>query len=262
MELIQNADDNSYDANKEPTLNLRYSDRTLRVDCNETGFGKENVEAICKIGRSTKTGLGKTTRYIGEKGIGFKSVFKVSDVVWISSGHYSFKFDKQQVLGMLAPVWEEFPEPILPGYTSIILQLSEDYDPGDLIADIEMLDPRLLIFLRQLRHISLETVFPDSSVRNSTLRRHDQPFENESQMVMKLWYNTNISSFINIKIPLDDLPPDAKRPGTTQSEMIMAFPVSPTNVPYIGAQDVYAFLPIRNYGFRVRDLLRDLVIAG
>jgi hypothetical protein len=156
LELIQNADDNAY-ASSEPTLNITYSHRTLRLDCNEIGFGKNNVEAICKIGRSTKAGLGAVTRYIGEKGIGFKSVFKVADVVWISSGHYSFKFDKKETLGMIAPIWEKFPEGenLLPGYTSILLQLSDDYNPEELVAEIKSLDPRLLIFLRNLRQINV-----------------------------------------------------------------------------------------------------------
>jgi len=111
----------------------------------------KNVESICKIGRSTKTGLGNATRYIGKKEIGFKSVFKVSQVVWICSGYYSFKFDKNEKLGMIAPIWTDFPGRRLAGYTSILLQLSKDYGPRQLITEIQSLDPRLLIFLRQLR---------------------------------------------------------------------------------------------------------------
>lgn len=42
---------------------------------NERGFSPANVRALCDVGRSTKGkgGLG----YIGQKGIGFKSVFRV-----------------------------------------------------------------------------------------------------------------------------------------------------------------------------------------
>ncbi|CAN9390393.1 unnamed protein product [Alternaria alternata] len=115
--------------------------KTLRIDCNEIGFGKSNVEAICKIGRSTKASLGNTTRYIGEKGIGFKSVFKVADVVSISSGHYSFKFDKKETLGMIAPIWDEFPDFRLPNNTSVLLQLSADYDTGELEDELKSLTP-------------------------------------------------------------------------------------------------------------------------
>lgn len=77
----------------------------MDVQCNEVGFTAANVEALCRIGFSTK----KLNRagFIGEKGIGFKSVFKVADQVWITSGPYSFKFDATKPLGMIAPVWEE-----------------------------------------------------------------------------------------------------------------------------------------------------------
>ena len=71
----------------------------LRVDCNEVRFDKANVEALCRIGASTKKEKERTKGYIGEKGIGFKSIFKVADTVHISSMGYEFKFDRR---GMLA----------------------------------------------------------------------------------------------------------------------------------------------------------------
>jgi hypothetical protein len=70
--------------------------RFLCVDCNKGGFSPGNIEASCRVGQSTKKGGDNATRYVGEKGIGFKSVFKAADIVWIKSGHYSFKFDKSQ----------------------------------------------------------------------------------------------------------------------------------------------------------------------
>lgn len=48
---------------------------------NEAGFTTANIRALCDVGNSTKAGI--NTGYIGHKGIGFKSVFRVSynDVV-------------------------------------------------------------------------------------------------------------------------------------------------------------------------------------
>ena len=43
---------------------------------NEDGFKYENVESICTVGESTKKKY-KQMGYIGEKGLGFKSVFQV-----------------------------------------------------------------------------------------------------------------------------------------------------------------------------------------
>src|SRR4051794_729502 len=52
LELIQNADDNFYVA-EIPTLSIEYSSGRVRINCNERGFNKKNVEAICRICNST-----------------------------------------------------------------------------------------------------------------------------------------------------------------------------------------------------------------
>ena len=154
LELLQNADDNTYTC-PNPTLNFTYRRGSLRVDCNEVGFTRRHVEAICTIGQSTKAGIDHSEGYVGEKGIGFKSVFKVADVVWISSREYTFKFDKKERLGMISPIWADFPEPRLPEYTSFLLQLPEDYDEEELVQDLIAFDPTLLIFLRRVNEINL-----------------------------------------------------------------------------------------------------------
>jgi hypothetical protein len=213
------------------------------------------VEAICKIGRSTKAGLGNETRYIGEKGIGFKSVFKVSDVVWITSGHYSFKFDKQEKLGMIAPIWEQFPEPRLRGYTSMLLQLSNDYNPTELIMEIRLLDPKLLIFLRKLRQINIRSYDGNGIFLERSLGRNETSAETDSLSIVNLQTRTRTSSaslwFKTTRFPVVHLPTDPKRPGSTQSEILLAFPISSSGNPKVESQNVHAFLPIRDYGFKV-----------
>ena len=54
LELIQNAADNKYADGVTPTLNVLITDKVIVVRCNEVGFNADNVEAICKIGASTK----------------------------------------------------------------------------------------------------------------------------------------------------------------------------------------------------------------
>lgn len=73
LELIQNADDNNYANNIEPTLILRLSRQQLIVECNETGFTEKDVRAICKVNASTKKWRkGVLEGCIGEKGIGIR----------------------------------------------------------------------------------------------------------------------------------------------------------------------------------------------
>lgn len=236
-----------------PTLHItfNYNTSTLRIDCNEVGFGRSNVEAICKIGRSTKAGLGNTSRYIGEKGIGFKSVFKVADVIWIASGHYSFKFDKNATLGMIAPIWCDFPDTLPSGNTSILLQLSDDYDSTELEYELKSLDPRLLIFLRKLKQINITSIGTYGMNWRTALTCHDALPEADGANIINLRQDDGLSSFKVIQLPILDMPNDAKRQGCTASEILLAFPVDPGGGPCIAPQKVYAFLPIRDHGFKV-----------
>jgi hypothetical protein len=67
MELVQNADDNSYRDGVQPTLKIQLNRRAVVVFNNEVGFSQKNIVAICNIGGSTKEGQ---KGYIGQKGIG------------------------------------------------------------------------------------------------------------------------------------------------------------------------------------------------
>ena len=236
LELIQNVDDNTY-RESQPTLNLTFKKRTLRVDCNEVGFSKENVEAICRIGRSTKAGLNHTSRYIGEKGIRFKSVFKVSDIVWINSGHYSFKFDKQERLGMIAPIWAEFPELTSPGFTSILLDISEDYNTKALLHKLKKLDSKLLIFLQKLRHVDV-MIFGDSGVlwKRTLLREDDNTKSNGQQQVITLDNDGHQVLYVITRFRVENMPPEPKREGYTHLEIILTFPIFDLNRAKIDLQ--------------------------
>ncbi|KAF2852960.1 hypothetical protein T440DRAFT_466522 [Plenodomus tracheiphilus IPT5] len=262
-ELIQNADDNSYQT-ATPSLAITYthSNRTLRIDCNEIGFSKANVEAICKIGRSTKAKVADSRRYIGEKGIGFKSVFKVANVVYVQSGYYSFKFDKHARLGMIAPVWTDFPETTRSGNTSILLQLSADNYPEELEYELKSLDPRLLLFLRKLKQLEVMGFNKLGDVTTSTLRRRDVAASTDGAKMVHLHHDAALSRFKVIEHVVKNMPQEPKRVGCTSSEVLLAFAVGPEGEPWIAPQKVYAFLPVRDYGFKFLIQADFLLIAS
>jgi len=91
----------------------------LHIDYNEVGFTTRDVEAICKISSTVTASVDQT----GEKGIGFKSVFRIADAVSVLSRHYSFQFDTTRRLGMVTPQWVEYPDGARPGFTSILLRV-------------------------------------------------------------------------------------------------------------------------------------------
>jgi HSP90 family molecular chaperone len=145
-EILQNADDNEYTS--DPTLSFKYTPGFLQIDSNETGFTAANVEAICAVRNSTKSGKNSSERWTGEKGIGFKSVFKVADEVTIFSGPYSFKFDKKQRFGMINPIWIDREGDVPLNKTSIVLKLSDDYSAQELVDELQRFDAHCLLFLR------------------------------------------------------------------------------------------------------------------
>ncbi|KAF2178732.1 hypothetical protein K469DRAFT_642268 [Zopfia rhizophila CBS 207.26] len=243
LELLQNADDNTYNC-PTPVLNFTYRPGRLRVDCNEVGFTEENVKAICTIGGSTKKGVSRASRYIGEKGIGFKSVFRVADVVWISSRQYTFKFDRREDLGVIAPIWDEFPETTIPGYTSFFMKLARVYDEDELVEDLVSFDPALLIFLRRVKEINLTVTKRDGSTWATHLSRTDT--WNSGSLYIVLSQGKSFSRYLVKKHVVNHHVLEEKRPGCSQSEILLAFPVLTQST----TQSVYAFLPIRDYGFR------------
>ncbi|EXJ77094.1 hypothetical protein A1O3_10252 [Capronia epimyces CBS 606.96] len=244
LELIQNADDNEYDV-AEPSITLTYKNRYLRVDCNERGFSPKNVEAICRVGSSTKAGQDRASSYVGEKGIGFKSVFKAADVVWISSNSYTFKFDKRQVLGMIAPIWEPFPGPSEPSMTSILLQLSPDYQEKGLLSDLKQFDPRMLMFLRRLKRVKI-IIHEGGAPWETTLSKNIGISHQETSV--ELTQDDKTMRYLVSSYTARSLAPEPKRPGATESQIMLAFPDF-AETETIEPQKVYAFLPIRDYGF-------------
>jgi hypothetical protein len=252
LELIQNADDNTYNSST-PTLSFEYKPGSLRIDCNEVGFTEENVEAICAISQSTKSGKTSDGEYIGEKGIGFKSVFKAADVVWISSREFTFKFNKRNFLGIVAPIWADFPGPTQAGCTSIYLQLSKGYEEDTLIHALRTFDTNLLIFLRQIVEINIKITLGDQQVWEQKIKKSESRSGTNRVTILQA-EDITFKYLIRTHV-IGDLPSERKRPNWPQTKILLAFPTAElSEKPQLNPQNVYAFLPIRNYGLKVRRL--------
>lgn len=92
-ELLQNADDCQYtQSSRSPHFVLAMRGDALQASYNEDGFTKDNVRALTAMGESTKKLLlTGSTQSIGEKGVGFKSVFGVAQSVEIHSNGFHFR---------------------------------------------------------------------------------------------------------------------------------------------------------------------------
>jgi hypothetical protein len=263
-ELIQNAEDNSYETAKKeqspPSLSFAVSERRIVIDSNEDGFCEANVSAICTVGESTKAGA---QGYIGEKGIGFKSVFKIAKRVHIRSEPYSFAFDYDQHqpdsgLGMVTPVPADYFELPPRVRTRMVLSLRTDCDTEQLFQEFENLPDTFLLFLNRLKILSL---------------RIERPGEDPVEKVYTISTNGNRTTitkavggvkhhfyFWVAKKEVENMPKDPKRvikkegkpdKWITTAEVVLALPLDSKDVPIIEMQHVFAFLPLRKVGFKV-----------
>lgn len=263
-ELIQNAEDNSYDRitsqGQRPFLKFSlYPDR-LVMDTNEDGFSEKNVEAICDANGSTKT---QHQGYIGENGIGFKSVFRVAKKVHIQSGPYSFSFaysrdspDDNDGLGMVTPIQEEYYQLPPNVQTRFTFTLIAQSDFSKRVDDLNDIPDSLLLFLIKLRKLRLEIHHPSGNVSEVVYSYRRDNNRNLDVIVREELSNGKLESqqeseFRVTKRVITNLPPDQKRRGIDEATVILAFPVDQKGYPIVENQHVFAYLPLRNMGFQV-----------
>jgi len=257
-----------------PYIKFTVYPNEIVIDSNEDGFTTENVQAICKIGKSTKRREG-VQQFIGEKGIGFKSVFMVASKVHIQSGSFSFSFEdlageldaptdidvenpssgRQAALsmGLVTPVWEPadtvLPDPL----TRMKLTLRDKLSYSKLLSHFDTLPDTFLLFLNKLGAITItrrdretaeSTTFSrtlDESSRQATLSKAQRIGSEVLRPSLKHYHITRRT--------LTNLSPDERRNGNS-AEVVLAFPFE-DDEPIIVDQETYAYLPMGNFGFSV-----------
>ncbi|XP_055510244.1 uncharacterized protein wu:fj29h11 isoform X2 [Leucoraja erinacea] len=253
LELIQNADDNKYppfDGEAAPSLLFVVERDCIILLNNECGFEEKNIRAICDVGCSTK---GKHKYgYIGQKGIGFKSVFKVTDTPEIHSNGFHICFDKLSgPMGYILPHWAEDQRPVeLTGSeaekarwtTKIVLPLKpQNQQMQNLFHDI---DPSLLLFLHRLRSI---TIINKVKGQDFLVTRKDL-----ANNILEVKHRTGADHWLVVKSILDAR---KIKDNVECTELALAFKLvtekrsqRPRSQPE--KQPVFAFLPLRSFGFR------------
>jgi hypothetical protein len=247
LELVQNADDNKYSDGVDASLSFSAESSRLVIVNNEAGFLPENVAALCSAGESSKK---NKTGYIGEKGIGFKSVFKVTDAPEIHSNGYHFRFnrsDPKDLLGYVVPHWKDPDFPVDGHATTLVLPARPGKPfPLNLLKD---LDATLLLFLEKLRRLEVKTksevvVYVRKDIGPvTTLTTHHSPPDGARQHPARSYFRTSAKyDFSSIKEP--------KRVGISETDLVLAFPLSDAGEAEPDPNSpIYAFLPIRDFGF-------------
>ncbi|KAI9914991.1 hypothetical protein PsorP6_008608 [Peronosclerospora sorghi] len=263
LELLQNADDNEYDDAVIPLGDFSLTaENEIVFFNNERGFTPENIQAICDVGASTKA-TGGSEASIGKKGIGFKSVFKVSDNPQVHSNGFHICFDARSSqhgygMGYILPYWiDDASQWKQCRGTTFVLPLNRaSIDRVDDISQsLLAFEPSVLLFLRRIRELRLRDLSrqhtlhfhkKEMKVRPNTLHLQLLSLEKKNEKIV----DRRQQHWLVVKEKLN--PPsifgrihsttiELALPVGTQSEKARDRP---------SLQQVFAYLPLRSYGLR------------
>lgn len=235
MEFIQNSDDA-----KSETVEFEINTNNVKIFNNGKCFDSKDVKSICKIGRSSKT----PTENMGYLGVGFKSIFLISNCSHIYSGDYQFKFDatfwnNEKLPWQLIPIWID--EPIKSKNemwnTEFILNFDGKNDKmmyrflQDEVTS-EHLHNRIILFIKNIKKITIrDTVenFKRDIVKSANLSKHDNyelyclsEYENDELINDELWLIFRKNVEILKKIREDPTLPE-NRKNINEREVLVAF---------------------------------------
>lgn len=238
---------------------MLYPDKII-VDSNEDGFKEEHVRSICDVARSTKK---EKRGYIGEKGIGFKSVFRVASDVHIQSGPFSFSFNHDRGdsgIGMVTPFCQEHDDSLPYGVrTRIKLKLASSASVDSLFGEVLNLPDSLLMFLTKLKKLTIARSNDDGLIAKTIYSYHYEPQARRGSLtkfseIKGSPVSETIHRYHITKRTIFGLPRATARPSITEVEVVLAFPLDPNSVPIIEQQWVFAFLPVQRAGFSVSQM--------
>jgi len=154
LEFIQNAEDAGA-----KRVKIVFEDGVIKVFNDGRPFSRDDVEAICSIGRSRKD----PRKHIGYLGVGFKAVFLASSRLHIYSKPYRFKFDKHYWGGksggvpwQITPIWlDEVPEEFRDWSVGFYIPIDEKRYEERIRDELEKLTPTTLLFLHSIDEIEL-----------------------------------------------------------------------------------------------------------
>ena len=242
LELIQNADDNEYEVGKIPVIIFTIDKENILVQNNERGFTEKNIRALSSVRETTKT---KKEGYIGEKGIGFKSVFRISDEPQIFSNGFQFKFkskDEELGLGYIVPHWIDNPTIIVnKTLTNILLPLNNKAKED--LPKFDEIKPELLLFLRKLCTVEIHNKIDNSflkfskKVKNGIVKIESIEKEEFFRLVEEDLY-------------VPERIQEEKR-KLEKTKLVLGFPINENGTAKTTSQQkVFAFLPTKEFGFK------------
>ena len=238
-EIIQNAEDSSYIKNKKAKLEFYLLDDGILVLSNQDGFTSNDIRSICVMASGDK--IAKKDQFIGEKGLGFRSVFKITNTPCISSNGYEFYFDKKKsyekpflLKDYKNPLPNEFKNYI---YTAIFLPY---FITPDEISELEKdfqfkIKPKLILFLKKLNSISIIK----NNKKHMFIEKENTKSEKFELVKLKDNGNNKKEFFIARKTINVTNINEEKRKNIEEREIVLAYPKKLEET----SSNIFAFLP-------------------
>lgn len=158
LELMQNAEDAGLLSSEPGFFKIRLSKAGMIVQHNGSPFTPNDVASICGIRSSKKPERGT----LGYLGIGFKSVFKVTDCPRIYSQDYRFEFDRSawpdpaNTPWHIIPLWiQEDQDGREKDLTTFDIPFRDDSTYSTLREEVRSVRTELFLFLKWLKKIEI-----------------------------------------------------------------------------------------------------------
>ncbi|GAH88975.1 unnamed protein product [marine sediment metagenome] len=228
MEITQNAEDAIKKRGIEDgKIIFCLSTERIKIEHNGMPFDDKDVDSICGV-RSNKN---PNEDFIGYMGIGFKSVFSITNKAQIFSGDYSFKFDKdecpRELPWFITPLEAKSPERLDKEMTTFIFPFKGEENIYQKTKDeLEKFGVHLLMFLNSIKYIEIN--FESEEDTNVLTLNKLEPIGE----IMRISENKEIKEFMTFSKELSVPPYISKDPDTIKAERhkvkkrmaILAFP--------------------------------------
>lgn len=188
--------------------------------------------------------------FLGEKGIGFKSVFIVCKKPQVFSGDYAFEFDEEPhpkaKLGYIIPTRitsvPYFVQELRAKYTTVIVLPLKHDKVAAITKELMSITPESLLFLTKLRGLKVEC---GNKTLNVAMAVKEQTIIVAGTSILEKTIDANANGdskqylqYIS-KIAIPKSASDEKRENVTSSQVSIAFCLNDS----IPSRNVYAFLP-------------------
>ncbi|MCO7250102.1 DUF3883 domain-containing protein [Pseudoalteromonas sp. Ps84H-4] len=227
LELLQNADDEKSD---EVRIELDTKANLLSIKNRGTGcsaFSSNGIRSLMISNLSTKT----SKKFIGNKGLGFRSIINWSESISINSNNLRIEFSNEIVNGVFDELFlpgernairkaQNLPDSIYPIPFLSIPKLTEEINQdwitsidirykvgflGDIKKQIDELKSEILLFLNSIKTL---TVFVDGkcikAIDKTDLSEKWNVYEHKGELPKELWDKESEEEFFDLKIALQD----------------------------------------------------------